>query len=118
MKNNNLSYGDLVKKVDRSTEKFGGKFQLNESKFCKLHMVSNLANKVADEIECDQMEALVDEQMKCLSIEFVCVCVYIKDIVSANLFKLAKLVDSVVFSTTKEHDLRINFVINELWESC
>ncbi len=113
---NKLSYGDLIELIDRATERLGKKHHLNEGKFCRLHMVNNLANKVAAELECDRAEAFVDEQEKSLNIMFTCVCVYIGDIVDSSLFKLARMVDTMVFSTTKEHDLQINFVIKELWE--
>ena len=114
---NKLSYGDLVEMIDRVTEKLGKKYHLNESKFCKLHMINNLANKVAAELECDQIETFVDQQEKSLTISYGCTCVYIDDIIDSSLFKLAKMVDSMVFSTTKDHDLQINFVVKGLWES-
>lgn len=118
MGNDKLLYGNLVKIIDRYTDKFGKEYQLNENKFYELHMISNLANKVFDEMDCDDVEIVVDEKEKSLKLEFISCSVYIDDIMSSNTFKLSRITNSTVFSTTKDHDLRISFTINDLWETC
>lgn len=112
-----LSYCSLVEIVNGFKGKSGKEYRLNEDKFRKLHMVSELVNKTADELECDQISIVINEETKDLKIEFDCISVYIDNITSASFFMLSQLVDNVVFSTTKEYDLRIDFIINELWES-